>query len=175
MPRLLRSENAEGNLRREAMQRGIAPQRLVFAEDLPQAAHLGRLQLADPVLDTSPYNAHTTASDTLWAGVPLVTCASNAFASRARLACQRTNAPLFDVARYTLGLEAPYGEMWQRHCGWPPAGGLSDCGLRGAPAAPRGGCPSQTPWPGARRRRAARALVGRCKTLRAPRARAKAR
>ena len=79
---LLRTEQAEGNLRREAMQRGIAPHRLVFADDRPQAEHLARLQLADLVLDTSPYNAHTTASDALWAGVPLVTCAGDTFASR---------------------------------------------------------------------------------------------
>jgi len=79
---LLRSEQAEGNLRREAMQRGIAPQRLVFAADLPHAQHLARLQLADLVLDTLPYNAHTTASDALWAGVPIVTCAGTTFASR---------------------------------------------------------------------------------------------
>jgi len=79
---LLRNEQAEGNLRREAMQRGIAPHRLVFAQDCPQAAHLIRLQQADLVLDTLPYNAHTTASDALWAGVPLVTCAGDTFASR---------------------------------------------------------------------------------------------
>ncbi len=79
---LLRNEQAEGNLRREAMARGIAPHRLVFAQDLPQAEHLGRLQLADLVLDTLPCNAHTTASDALWAGVPLITCAGNTFASR---------------------------------------------------------------------------------------------
>ncbi|MDO9315665.1 MAG: UDP-N-acetylglucosamine-peptide N-acetylglucosaminyltransferase [Burkholderiaceae bacterium] len=79
---LLRTEQAEGNLRREAMQRGIAPHRLVFADDCPQAEHLARLQLADLVLDTLPYNAHTTASDALWAGVPLVTCAGDTFASR---------------------------------------------------------------------------------------------
>ena len=79
---LLRDERAEGNLRREALQRGVAPHRLVFAPDLPQTAHLARLQLADLVLDTSPYNAHTTASDALWAGVPLVTCAGDTFASR---------------------------------------------------------------------------------------------
>ncbi len=152
---LLRAEHAEGNLRREGMARGIAPQRLVFAADLPQAEHLGRLQLADLVLDTSPYNAHTTASDALWAGVPVVTCAGQTFASRvagsllhavglpelvthsladyaalamalatdqprlqalrAKLARQRTGAPLFDVAGYTLGLEALYEQMWQRH------------------------------------------------------------
>jgi predicted O-linked N-acetylglucosamine transferase (SPINDLY family) len=79
---LLANPLAEGNLRREAMQRGIAPHRLVFAPDLPQAEHLGRLQLADLVLDTLPYNAHTTASDALWAGVPLITCAGDTFASR---------------------------------------------------------------------------------------------
>lgn len=79
---LLRNEQAEGNLRREAMVRGIAPHRLVFAPDLPQAEHLGRLQLADLVLDTLPCNAHTTASDALWAGVPLLTCAGDTFASR---------------------------------------------------------------------------------------------
>ena len=79
---LLRSAHAEGNLRREAMQRGVEPHRLVFAEDLPQAEHLGRLQLADLVLDTLPYNAHTTASDALWAGVPIITCAGKTFASR---------------------------------------------------------------------------------------------
>jgi len=79
---LLGHAQAEGNLRAEAMERGIAPQRLVFAPDCAQAEHLARLQLADLVLDTSPYNAHTTASDALWAGVPLLTCAGSTFASR---------------------------------------------------------------------------------------------
>jgi predicted O-linked N-acetylglucosamine transferase (SPINDLY family) len=79
---LLANEQAQGNLRREAMQRGISPQRLVFAPDLPQLEHLARLQLADLVLDTLPYNAHTTASDALWAGVPVLTCAGDTFASR---------------------------------------------------------------------------------------------
>jgi predicted O-linked N-acetylglucosamine transferase (SPINDLY family) len=79
---LLRSEQSEGNLRREALDRGIAPHRLVFAADRAQPAHLARLQLADLVLDTLPFNAHTTASDALWAGVPLVTCAGDTFASR---------------------------------------------------------------------------------------------
>lgn len=79
---LLQDERAEGNLRREALQRGVSPQRLVFARSLPQAAHLARLPLADLVLDTLPYNAHTTASDALWAGVPVLTCAGDTFASR---------------------------------------------------------------------------------------------
>ncbi len=79
---LLASNVAEGNLRQEAMARGIAPQRLVFAPDAPQAQHLARLQQADLVLDTLPYNAHTTASDALCAGVPLITCAGQTFAAR---------------------------------------------------------------------------------------------
>ncbi|HEX5374054.1 MAG TPA: UDP-N-acetylglucosamine-peptide N-acetylglucosaminyltransferase [Aquabacterium sp.] len=79
---LLSDEQAQGNLRREALQRGVAPHRLVFAPQLPQAQHLARLSLADLVLDTSPYNAHTTASDALWAGVPVLTCSGDTFASR---------------------------------------------------------------------------------------------
>ncbi|WP_088284528.1 UDP-N-acetylglucosamine-peptide N-acetylglucosaminyltransferase [Ideonella sp. A 288] len=79
---LLGSEAAEGNLRREAMARGVAPHRLVFAPHLPQDEHLARLPLADLVLDTLPCNAHTTASDALWAGVPMLTCAGDTFASR---------------------------------------------------------------------------------------------
>ena len=79
---LLANEQAEGNLRGEALQRGILPHRLVFAPEVAQHDHLGRLQLADLVLDTSPFGAHTTASDALWTGVPVVTCAGNTFPSR---------------------------------------------------------------------------------------------
>lgn len=73
---------ARGNLGREAAARGIDPARLVFAPRLPLAAHLARHRLADLFLDTLPYNAHTGASDALWAGLPLVTCSGNAFAGR---------------------------------------------------------------------------------------------
>ena len=72
----------EENLRREFGQRGIAPQRLVFAPRLPLSEHLGRLQLADLALDTFPYGSHTTGSDALWVGVPMVTHCGNSFASR---------------------------------------------------------------------------------------------
>jgi len=61
------------NLGREASARGVAPDRLVFAPRLPVPEHLARHRLADLFLDTLPYNAHTTASDALWAGLPLVT------------------------------------------------------------------------------------------------------
>ncbi|HUZ90655.1 MAG TPA: UDP-N-acetylglucosamine-peptide N-acetylglucosaminyltransferase [Methylocella sp.] len=79
---LLCAERAEGNLRGEALRRGIAMDRLVFAPDMGQSDHLGRLQLADLVLDTAPYGAHTTASDALWASVPIVTQTGDTFASR---------------------------------------------------------------------------------------------
>jgi predicted O-linked N-acetylglucosamine transferase (SPINDLY family) len=70
------------NLRREAGERGVHPDRLVFAPVLPLAEHLRRLSAADLFLDTQPYNAHTTASDALWAGLPILTCAGTTFASR---------------------------------------------------------------------------------------------
>jgi protein O-GlcNAc transferase len=73
---------APENLRREAQRRGVDPERLIFAPKLAQTAHLGRLALADLSLDTLPCNGHTTASDALWAGVPLLTCAGDTFASR---------------------------------------------------------------------------------------------
>jgi predicted O-linked N-acetylglucosamine transferase (SPINDLY family) len=73
---------ASRNLRQEAARRGVAPERLVFAPRLPHAEHLARHRLADLFLDTLPCNAHTTASDALWVGLPVVTCTGDAFASR---------------------------------------------------------------------------------------------
>lgn len=73
---------AAANLRREAAARGVAPDRLVFASYCDQTAHVARTALADLVLDTLPCNAHTTASDALWAGVPVVTCPGRSFAAR---------------------------------------------------------------------------------------------
>jgi protein O-GlcNAc transferase len=73
---------AAGNLRREAAKRGVAPQRLAFARRLPTAEHLARHRCADLFLDTLPYGAHTTASDALWAGLPVLTCLGETFAGR---------------------------------------------------------------------------------------------
>ena len=70
------------NLRREAQAHGVAAERLIFAPDRPTAQHLARLQLADLSLDSLPYNAHTTASDALWAGLPLVTAKGTTFPGR---------------------------------------------------------------------------------------------
>ena len=77
------NKGAMANLMREAERRGVPARRLVFASYAPRAEdHLARLQLADLFLDTLPYNAHTTASDALWAGLPLLTCQGKSFAGR---------------------------------------------------------------------------------------------
>ena len=70
------------NLRTEAVARGIAPHRLIFAHRASLEDHLSRQRLADLFLDTLPYNAHTTASDALWAGLPVLTCRGKTFAGR---------------------------------------------------------------------------------------------
>ncbi|MFT3778166.1 MAG: tetratricopeptide repeat protein [Ottowia sp.] len=75
-------EAAAGNLRREAAARGVDPARLVFAPRAAHGAHLARQPLADLFLDTLPYGAHTTASDALRQGVPVLTCHGDSFAGR---------------------------------------------------------------------------------------------
>lgn len=73
---------APSNLRGEANRRGIAPERLIFAPKMRLDAHLARHRQADLFLDTLPYNAHTTASDALWAGLPVLTCTGSTFSGR---------------------------------------------------------------------------------------------
>ena len=70
------------NLRAEAERRGVAPERIVFAASRPNAEYLALYGRADLFLDTWPYNAHTTASDALWAGCPLLTLLGETFAGR---------------------------------------------------------------------------------------------
>ena len=80
---LLKTSNcAENNLKSEAEKRGIRKNRLVFAQKLPQDEHLERHKHADLFVDTFNVNAHTTASDALWAGLPVVTKLGNSFVSR---------------------------------------------------------------------------------------------
>ena len=146
---------AQRNLKREAERAGIDAGRLIFAPHLASPEeHLARLGLADLFLDTLPCNAHSTASDALWAGVPVLTCAGSTFAGRvaasllralglpeliahslpeyeakglflatdaaaladlkAKLACQRGSAPLFDTARFTRNLESAFATMRDR-------------------------------------------------------------
>jgi predicted O-linked N-acetylglucosamine transferase (SPINDLY family) len=73
---------ARDNLRAHAIARGVDAGRLVFAPRLKPDLHLARYPLADVFLDTLPYNAHTTCSDALWAGLPVVTCYGKAFQGR---------------------------------------------------------------------------------------------
>jgi glycosyltransferase involved in cell wall biosynthesis len=76
------NELVEQNLRREAQSRGVDPDRLVFAPRAPFEEYLARYRQADVFLDTLPFNAGTTASDALWAGLPVLTCSGRSFASR---------------------------------------------------------------------------------------------
>jgi protein O-GlcNAc transferase len=77
------SEGAKANLRRAAEYLGVAAERLIFAPRMADIAdHLARQRLMDLFLDTSPYNAHTTANDALWAAVPVVTYLGSTFAGR---------------------------------------------------------------------------------------------
>jgi len=76
------NESTQENLRKEAKRRGIDPDRLIFAPQTDSANHLSRLSLADLFLDTLPVNAGATASDTLWAGLPVLTCAGRSFSAR---------------------------------------------------------------------------------------------
>jgi predicted O-linked N-acetylglucosamine transferase (SPINDLY family) len=70
------------NLKIEALKHGVLQHRLVFAERAPLEIHLARHQFADLFLDTFPYNAHTTASDALWADLPVLTYCGKSFPSR---------------------------------------------------------------------------------------------
>jgi protein O-GlcNAc transferase len=76
------NNRAEDHLKLEAETRGVNPERLVFAAVMPKAEHLARHRLADLVLDTRIYNGHTTTSDALWAGLPVITLQGSHFASR---------------------------------------------------------------------------------------------
>jgi predicted O-linked N-acetylglucosamine transferase (SPINDLY family) len=76
------TEEANQRLRDYAVERGIARERIIFAQKVINPAHLARYVLADLFLDTTPYGAHTTASDALWMGVPVLTLSGRSFASR---------------------------------------------------------------------------------------------
>ncbi len=76
------NQKAMENLQKEAQRRGLNKNRLLFSKRIAVAEHLARHKVADLFLDTLPYNAHTTASDALWAGLPVLTCIGESFASR---------------------------------------------------------------------------------------------
>ena len=84
------SPTSSANLRAAAEQRGVSGQRLIFAGKTAVPEHLARQRLADLFLDTLPYNAHTTASDSLWAGLPVLTQIGETFAGRVAASLLRT-------------------------------------------------------------------------------------
>ena len=95
---------ARDRLRDEAARRGVDPARLAFAARAPYARYLAQLRLADLFVDSLPFNAGTTASDALWMGVPVLTCAGRAFAARMAgsllHACGLGDLVTHDVAAY---------------------------------------------------------------------------
>jgi predicted O-linked N-acetylglucosamine transferase (SPINDLY family) len=90
------------NLSREAERHGVARARLIFAPRAPVERHLARLRLADLFVDSLPYNAHTTASDALWAGLPLLTCRGTSFPGRVAASLLEA-ARLPELVAETLG------------------------------------------------------------------------
>ncbi|MDB5687159.1 MAG: hypothetical protein JWR77_1748, partial [Rhizorhabdus sp.] len=145
---------AEANLRKAAAARGVDPNRLIFADRVSTPVHLARHRCADLFLDTFDFNAHTTASDALWAGLPIVTKLGDGFAARvaasllhavdlpelvtestgdyedlaldlatnplrlatirARLAANRSTAPLFDTEGFARHIELAYRMVHDR-------------------------------------------------------------
>lgn len=79
---LQKTPEVRTNLKREAFAHGVDPDRIIFADQLPNEEHLARHAAADLFLDSLPCTAHTTASDALWAGLPLLTCLGPSFAGR---------------------------------------------------------------------------------------------
>lgn len=111
---------AEENLKREAELRGVDRDRLVGARPVNQAEHLARLQCADLFLDTLPCNAHTTCSDALWMGLPVLTCVGDTFPSRVAgsllLAVDLPELITYNLADYyntALSLAADPGKLAQ--------------------------------------------------------------
>jgi len=117
---------AEENLRREAASRHVDPARVFFATRRPNPEHLARLSAADLALDSWPYNAHTTASDALWAGLPMVTYAGRSFASRVGASLLRAvglpelvteSAADFERLAIELAQDAPRLNQLREHLG----------------------------------------------------------
>lgn len=94
--------SAKRNLVAKAVEQGVSSNRVVFAPHKPLAEHLARYRVADLALDTFPYTSHTTASDALWAGCPLVALAGDTFASRVSGSILQATL-LQELIAYTIG------------------------------------------------------------------------
>jgi predicted O-linked N-acetylglucosamine transferase (SPINDLY family) len=112
------------NLRAAAKQAGIDPARLIFAQPATLEAHIARHGCADLFLDTMPYGAHTTALDALWAGLPLLTCAGESWASRVGASLLRavglpqlitTNLPAYTELALTLTADPVFLQSLRTH------------------------------------------------------------
>lgn len=88
---LSNNENFKKNIKFEFEKKNINPQRIIFSEIAPIHEHLNRIKHADLFLDTFPYNAHTTCSDSIWAGVPLLTIEGQSFQSRVATSLLKTS------------------------------------------------------------------------------------
>lgn len=124
---------AEENLRREAEKAGVAADRLIFAPFKDKAEHLARFTLADLFLDTCYYNGHTTASDALWAGVPVITVPGETFSSRVGASLlhavglpdlilpdfEAYRAKAIELARNTLALAHVRNQLSMQRFTWP--------------------------------------------------------
>jgi predicted O-linked N-acetylglucosamine transferase (SPINDLY family) len=128
------NEPACANLRKAAQARGVDPARLVFAPFRDPPEHLARIACADLFLDTLPYNAHTTASDALWAGVPVLTCIGETFAGRVAASLLRSaglpdlvtdSLPAYEALALRLATESPLLESVRRRL----AQNRSNCAL----------------------------------------------
>ena len=86
------NENSKKNLKREFEKKNIDPKRIIFCEKAPISEHLSRIKHADLFLDTFPYNAHTTCSDSIWAGLPLLTLEGESFQSRVASSLLKTSS-----------------------------------------------------------------------------------
>jgi predicted O-linked N-acetylglucosamine transferase (SPINDLY family) len=99
-------EGANERLRAAASEDGVDPTRLVFMSKLPHEEYLARYRHADLFLDTQPYNAHTTASDAIWAGCPVLTVPGNTFAARVAASINaHLGMPQLNVADDTAFIE----------------------------------------------------------------------
>ena len=84
-------DNVKKNLKKEFEKKNIDPKRIIFCNKLPISEHLARIKCADLFLDTFPYNAHTTCSDSIWAGLPIVTMEGESFQSRVASSLLKTS------------------------------------------------------------------------------------
>lgn len=128
------SEYAKTNIREEVERCGINRNRIIFCPFLPHAEHLARYCIIDLFLDTLPYNAHTTASDALWSGVPVLTCVGETFASRVGASLlhavgmsELITTNMDDYKNRAIGIASSPGEI--RRLKYKLENNLPDCAL----------------------------------------------